>query len=120
MEKDIPGYEGLYIAKRDGTIHSNKRSGTPGKQLQPKVDADGYFRVNLSKDGNIETLFVHRLIAVCFIPNPGNKPTVDHKNSDRTDNRVMNLRWATEKEQQEYIQTSTESSDDGTDIYLNW
>lgn len=44
---------------------------------------------------------VHRLVAETFIPNPDNKPTVDHKNRNRFDNRVENLQWATQKEQLE-------------------
>ena len=44
---------------------------------------------------------IHRLVAQAFIPNPENKPTVDHINRKRDDNRVENLRWATLMEQSE-------------------
>ena len=44
--------------------------------------------------------YVHRLVAECFIPNPLNKPSVDHINQNKSDNRVCNLRWATMSEQQ--------------------
>jgi len=59
--------------------------------------AKGYLRVYINKS----QYQIHRLIAEAFIPNPLNKPTVDHINRVRNDNRVCNLRWATYKEQNE-------------------
>jgi hypothetical protein len=55
---------------------------------------DGYYRVTISGKGYP----VHRLVAIHFIPNPKNKPFVNHKNSDRSDNCVSNLEWVTASE----------------------
>ena len=56
---------------------------------------------------------VHRLVAQTFIPNPDNKPTVDHINRKRDDNRVINLRWATHREQRDNSQQVLEAKDLG-------
>ena len=57
---------------------------------------NGYLRVRTPK----RMVYVHRLVAEAFLPNPEHKPTVDHiERTKKTDNRVSNLRWATSKEQ---------------------
>ena len=93
--KYIKGYENLYSVSNYGRIwsHRNKRC------LNPILTNKGYLRVHLSKNGKTETFSVHRLVAMAFIDNPEKKPTVNHINEIKTDNRVENLEWATMAEQ---------------------
>lgn len=101
--KDIPGYEGLYQVSSLGRVKSLGRyvytNGTPRLRkelfLKQHVSKSGYVRTALSKDGRTVSFSIHRLVAMAFLPNPENKPAVDHINAIRTDNSVNNLRWAT-------------------------
>lgn len=95
----------------DGTIesfsHDSKRSNgrvdnRKGKIIKPGLDKYGYYRVTFSHKGQRKSYYVHRLVAQTFIPNPENKPTVNHKNGIKTDNRLENLEWSTQKEQKRH------------------
>lgn len=94
--KPIKGYEGLYAITEDGQVWSYISNKFLNKRVQKR---DGYELVNLYKDGKQKTFQVHRLVAEAFIPNPENKPTVDHKDRNKLNNCVENLKWATTKEQ---------------------
>lgn len=104
--KDIEGYENIYQVSSMGRIRSfdrwvKRRYNTlqlkKGKILKPCLDK--YERVCLvDVDGHRHNYTIHRLVAQAFIPNPDNKPHVDHINTIKTDNRVENLRWVTHKE----------------------
>ena len=105
--KDIEGYEGLYQASNLGRVKSLDRIVVTktnisrlmkGKVLTIVPDPNNYMKVLLSKEGKQQIYLVHRLVAQAFIPNPDNKPEIDHINTDRTDNRVENLQWVTRKE----------------------
>ena len=91
--KDVPGYIGLYKVSNHGRVKSVK------KQLVLKICGFGnrYKTVALC-NGMRKTFRLHRLVAAAFIPNPDNKPCVDHIDGDRTNNHADNLRWVTTKE----------------------
>lgn len=89
--KDFPNY----IVSNLGRVKNIKTN----KILKATPDKDGYLLVGL---GHGNTRKVHRLIATSFIPNPYNKPEVNHKNGDKTDNEVANLEWVTHSENQKH------------------
>jgi hypothetical protein len=90
--KKIPGYEEYEVSSL------GKVRGQYGKILSP-WKSKGYDIVWICKDTIKRKIGVHRLVAWAFLENPENKPTVDHLNRNRTDNRVENLKWATQSEQ---------------------
>lgn len=109
--KDIKDYEGFYqvsnlgrvrsidriIVRKDG-IHQFRK----GIIKTPKINSDGYYTITLSKNGNNKTLGIHILVARHYIPNPDNKPEVNHKDFNRENNQFDNLEWCTHQENIQY------------------
>lgn len=87
--KTIEGYE--YEVSSEGRIRNKKT----GRILKPAKNSSGYLQVVLCKNGKKKSLFVHRLVADVWIPNPDNLPQVNHINENKEDNRVENLEWCT-------------------------
>lgn len=102
--KDISGYENFYKVSNLGRVISLPYIDKRGfkrtqKFIQLNTDRNGYKRVGLTGNNNKRKyLSVHRLVAQAFIPNPDNKPQVNHKDSDRSNNSVTNLEWVTSSE----------------------
>lgn len=91
----ISGYEG-YQVSTFGRVKSFKH-GTI-KILKPMLTSFGYLQVTLCLGNKRIAKFVHRLVALAFIPNPNDKPQVNHKDTNKLNNSIENLEWATAKE----------------------
>lgn len=93
------GQRGRYEISNRGRVKSlNYRNTNVAKILKLGKDRKGYYYVIFYINKKPTTFRVHRLVAEAFIPNPNNKPFIDHINTIRTDNRVQNLRWVTSEE----------------------
>lgn len=93
----IDEFVGYYVTT-DGKVYSIRTGKL--KQIKSRILKSGYVFVNVYKNKKIYTKTVHRLVAQAFIPNPENKPQINHINGDKTDNRVTNLEWVTNQENQ--------------------
>lgn len=104
--KDIKGWEGRYQISNDGRVRTlnYKRTGRV-QVLTGFTDIRGYKSVHFRIGGagsKKKYYLIHRLVAELFIPNPENKPFVNHKNGKRDDNRVDNLEWVTRSENEKH------------------
>ena len=97
MEKwrAIPGYEGFYQVSDLGNIRSIRFNKIRNMK---SWDSHGYRAVELCMNNNRYTVGIHRLVALTFIPNPENKPEVNHKDRNKSNNNVENLEWVTQSE----------------------
>ena len=101
--KPIKGYESLYEVSNLGRVKSLKW----GKERILRTDKsnNGYLRVVLCKDGKKKKYLVHRLVCESFLPNSNNLPEVNHKDENKTNNKVDNLEWCDRTYNNRYSQS---------------
>lgn len=95
--KSVIGYEGLYEVSSLGNFRKLRKDGT-FKPLKATKNNWGYYTIGLWKEHKVKQFRISRLIAEAFIPNPENKPYVDHIDTDKSNNTVSNLRWVSPSE----------------------
>ncbi len=98
--RDVIGYEGLYQVSNMGRVKSFCEQ--TARILSPCPNKKGYYMVHLHKDGKKKNFGIHVLVATAFIPNPENKPEVNHLDRDKTNNRADNLEWNTGEENKKH------------------
>lgn len=92
--KDYPEY---YVTDT-GDVYSRKSNNGKVIKLKPQKTWKGYLRVHLRNNNGPRHKPIHRLVAEAFIPNPDNKPEVNHKDGNKKNNYVGNLEWCTGSE----------------------
>ena len=94
--RDVDGYDGMYQVSDLGRVRSLKFGKV--RVLRPQKDNGGYLSVHFYKDSIAKYFLVHRLVAQAFIPNSDESKTqINHRNEDKTENKVSNLEWCTPK-----------------------
>lgn len=99
-------FNGRYSVSTEGHLfslydHGGNKRDYP-KPMRARISRGGYLSINLFVDSEGERKYicrsVHRLVAEAYLPNPGDKPQVNHMNGNKLDNRVENLEWVTAQE----------------------
>ena len=109
--REIEGFPGYEVSD-----HGNVRNMTTGRVLKPVKDSIGYEKVNLCNNfKKASSMRIHRLVALSFLIKPEGKEYVDHINNNKTDNRLENIRWCSNKEnmQNQKIRKNNTSSAKG-------
>lgn len=112
--KLIDGFQNYSISSY-GRVRNDKTE----RILRAGITDHGYFIVNLYKDKKRKSMKVHKLVTNAFIDNPEGKRCVDHINNDRLDNRITNLRYATDNENQHNRVLNKNNSSGIKGVYFN-
>ena len=112
--RPVKGFTGYYVGT-DGNVYTDIPKGArrdlmggymrvPLHPVASRPGANGYMRVYMREDktNHRKDQYVHRMVAEAFIPNPDDKPCVNHKDTDRTNNSLENLEWVTHAENNEH------------------
>ena len=99
--KSIKGFRGKYKVSNRGRVARITKAKSL-RCLKGKLNNKGYLRVGLVKNHKLHSFRVHRLVGLAFIPNPLNKPQINHKDGNKLNNRVDNLEWVTNEENYEH------------------
>ena len=97
----IPGYEGEYKVSNMGNVMSYKYSSP--RLIHPCANSCGYLQVPLHKKGKTKRMYVHRLVAMLFVPGFAEDKEVNHKDYDKANNTYTNLEWVTKSENHKHI-----------------
>lgn len=109
--KPVSGYGGAYEISNLGNVRSVTRKvirrngrviSIKGKDMAMRTDEKGYMRVCLNNNGKTKRVAVHRLVAMAYLPNPDNKPQINHIDGNKGNNCVWNLEWCTNGENQKH------------------
>ena len=111
---DIEGYEGIYRIFDDGKVWAYPRRCNPGMfmktqtitKVKDRIKPYLYEHVGLEKSGIRKSYAISRLVATAFIPNPENKPQVNHKDGNRLNNHFSNLEWMTASENMQHSKSN--------------
>lgn len=101
--KDIPNFEGLYSVSDQGRVRSEARLDSIGRRIserimRPNPHKDGYWQIDLRKDGKRYNVLVHKLVMLAFVGECPSGCEINHINENKKDNRLENLEYLTHTE----------------------